>query len=107
MNEGKYLNLWNKYIPAIRILLKRSITSEQKISLNNSEFESAGDREASGYTFNLEIEKGKVVNDITGTAVARDLYAIIKKDAAIKEFLKERKIKISLGKSFVLKIKTL
>ncbi|HTE00415.1 MAG TPA: hypothetical protein VK668_14075 [Mucilaginibacter sp.] len=106
MEERKYLQTWKKYIPVIRLHLKKSVTEEQQFRLNITDFESAGDRGKSGYTFNLQLENGKVTNNISGSAVARDLYESLKTDDLIKAFMQEKSIKISVGKSFMLTIKT-
>ncbi len=106
MEERKYLTTWRKYIPVIRLHLKKSLIEEQNFKLNITDFESAGDRGKSGYTFNIAMENGKVTNNISGSAVARDLYEALKSDEAIKAMLQDKNIKISVGKSFVLSIKT-
>ncbi|QHS57747.1 hypothetical protein GWR56_20165 [Mucilaginibacter sp. 14171R-50] len=106
MEERKYLTTWRKYIPVIRLHLKRSLNEDQSFKLNITDFESAGDRGKSGYTFSLAIENGKVTNNISGSAVARDLYEALKADDAINEMMRDKNIKISVGKSFVLSIKT-
>src|ERR1700679_66793 len=106
MEERKYLTTWKKYLPVIRLHLKRSLTEEQGFKLNIQDFESAGDRGKSGYTFNITMENGKVTNNISGSAVARDLYEALKSDETIKAMLQDKNIKISVGKSFVLSIKT-
>ncbi|MBD1394876.1 hypothetical protein [Mucilaginibacter glaciei] len=106
MEERKYLTTWRKYIPVIRLHLKRSLTEEQSFKLNITDFESAGDRGKSGYTFSLQMENGKVINNISGSAVARDLYEALKTDETIKSMIQDKAIKISVGKSFVFSIKT-
>jgi hypothetical protein len=106
MEERKYLTTWRRYIPVIRLHLKRSLVEDQNFKLNITDFESAGDRGKSGYTFNLTMENGKVTNNISGSAVARDLYEALKTDEASKAMLMDKNIKISVGKSFVLSIKT-
>ena len=73
---------------------------------NMSDFESAGDRGKSGYTFNIQMENGKVTNNISGSAVARDLYEALKGDETIKAMLQDKSVKISVGKTFMLSIKT-
>lgn len=60
MEREKYTIPWKKYLPVIRIHLKNSLKKDQTIELSKIEFEAAGDTVAAGYTFNLEIEKGKV-----------------------------------------------
>ena len=106
MEERKYLQTWKKYIPVIRLYLKKSVTEDQQFKLNITDFESAGDRGKSGYTFNLQMENGKVINNISGSAVARDLFELLKADEVIKAFLQEKSVKISVGKSFMLTIKS-
>lgn len=106
MEETKYLQTWKKYVPVIRLYLKKSMTEDQQFKLNITDFESAGDRGKSGYTFNLQMENGKPTNNISGSAVARDLYELLKADEAIKAFLQDKSVKISVGKSFMLTIKT-
>jgi hypothetical protein len=106
MEERKYLQTWKKYLPVIRLHLKRSLVEDQNFKLNITDFESAGDRGKSGYTFNITMENGKVTNNISGSAVARDLYEALKNDEAIKAMLSDKSVKISVGKSFVLSIKT-
>lgn len=93
-------------MPVIRLHLKRSLQDEQQFKLNITDFEAAGSRGKSGYTFNINIENGKVTNNISGSAVARDLYELLKADEAVKAILKDKNVKISVGKSFVLSIKT-
>ncbi len=99
MEDRKYLTTWKRYLPVIRLHLKKSLVEDQH-------FESAGDRGKSGYTFNITMENGKVINNISGSAVARDLYEALKSDDAIKAMLQDKHIKISVGKSFILSIKT-
>jgi hypothetical protein len=39
-----YSQTWNKYLPVIRILLKRSATAPQQTGLNKTDFETGGSR---------------------------------------------------------------
>ncbi|HEY0245828.1 MAG TPA: hypothetical protein VGC01_09715 [Mucilaginibacter sp.] len=106
MEQRTYLATWKKYIPVIRLHLKKSLTEDQSFKLNITDFESAGDRGKSGYTFNIQMENGKVTNNISGSAVARDLYEALKSDETIKAMLQDKSVKISVGKTFMLSIKT-
>lgn len=96
---------WKKYLPVIRLHLKKSLNEEQSFKLNATDFESAGDRSKAGYVFSLALENGKVTNNISSSAVARDLFELLKADEAISGLLKDRSVKISVGKSFALTIK--
>jgi hypothetical protein len=105
MEERNYLATWKKYLPVIRLHLKKSLTEEQSFKLNIQDFESAGDRGKSGYTFSITMDNGKVTNNISGSPVARDLYEALKSDDAIKAMLQDKSVKINVNKSFVLTIK--
>jgi len=72
-----YQPLWQKYRPVIISIMKLA-AEPQEYQLSKHEFEAIGDREKAGYTFNLEIKNGIVVNNIEGTVVARDLFAVLK-----------------------------
>ncbi|MEO8886046.1 MAG: hypothetical protein ABI367_08290 [Mucilaginibacter sp.] len=106
MEERKYLLTWKRYLPVIRLHLKKSVNEDQSFKLNITDFESAGDRGKSGYTFNLSMENGKLTNNISSSAVARDLYEALKSDELIKAMLVDKNVKISVGKSFLFSIKT-
>ena len=44
MDERNYLMTWQKYMPVIRLHLKRSMQEEQQFKLNITDFEAAGSR---------------------------------------------------------------
>ncbi|HEY5327023.1 MAG TPA: hypothetical protein VIJ27_08485 [Mucilaginibacter sp.] len=106
MEDRQYLTTWKRYLPVIRLHIKKSLNEDQQFKLNIQDFESAGDRGKSGYTFTITLENGKVTNNISGSAVARDLYEALKSDDAIKAMVQDKSIKISVGKTFILSIKT-
>jgi hypothetical protein len=106
MEERQYLTTWKRYLPVIRLHLKKSLNEEQQFKLNIQDFESAGDRGKSGYIFSITIENGKVINNVGGSAVARDLFEVLKSDEAVKAILQDKNVKISVGKAFMLTIKT-
>lgn len=101
-----YYTLWEKQLPVIAVQMKNAKNGEKVIQLQKHEFESMGMRKLSDYTFNLEINNGKIVKSVTkGTAIAKDLYDKLVSNENIKELLVERRYKINMGKSFLMKIK--
>jgi len=100
-----YMNLWQKYRPVILSKMKQAHIENQEYQLMKHEFESIGDRTSSGYSFNLEIKDGKVSNNIGGTAVARDLFEVLKNSDTAKNMMESNHIKITLSKEFVLAIR--
>jgi hypothetical protein len=105
-DEGKYLYLWMKYSDVIRLLLKKTDNENQKLQLYKHEFENGGRKANSDYAFSFEVVNGRA-KTINTTAVARDLVKILDSDTAIKTFLKDRSIKVSMGKSLELQLEKL
>jgi hypothetical protein len=104
-DKNLYFPLWQKYKPAIVALIKASISQPQQYQMLKHEFEVFGNREKSNYIFNLEITNGVCVNDISGTAVARDLLEILKTSEIAKSVFSNHHIKINMGKDFKVHIK--
>ena len=103
-DEGKYLYLWMKYAAVIRVLLKKTDKENQKLQLYKHEFENGGNKAKSGYVFSFEIINGKVVKKVCTTSVAGDLVKILDSHSDIKNWLKDRHVKVSMEKSFELQL---
>ena len=101
-DEGKYLHLWMKYAAVIRVLLKKTDNENQKLQLYKHEFENSGHKQNTNFTFSFDLINGRAQNIVSTTAIARDLWQVLDNNSATKNWLKERKIKISIGKTFEL-----
>jgi hypothetical protein len=99
-----YIHLWQKYRPVIINMMKLATEKPQIYQLSKHEFEAIGDRTSSGYSFNLEIINGILANNIDGTAVARDLFEVLKSSKTANSIMQENYIKINLTSDFKLKI---
>jgi hypothetical protein len=102
-DEGKYLQLWMKYIPVIRLLLKRSECENQKLQLYKHEFENGG-KDKTGYAFGFDMINGKVLNNVRSTAVATDLLQMLDNNSDIRNWLKEHNVRFSMDKTLELHI---
>jgi len=90
-----YTQTWNKYLPVIRILLKRAINEDQTLQLNTSDFQKAAIVRKAGYKFTIEFSNGKAEN-ITGLPdIAKDLSSVLLSDPAAKELLSQHGYTIS------------
>lgn len=101
VKSGKYIQIWKNYLPTIISAIK---CAPSTIKLERSLFESAGDREKSGYSFRLDIHNG-IIPEKSGTAVARDLKKILDESTEFKLLSKEKYIVIRLSKNFELEVK--
>ena len=100
-----YTHIWSKYLPIIKILLKRSATSEQTLTLNRIDFERAGSGRKAGYKFNIDVSKGKITNVISGSQLASDLASVLQQDGILKALLSDNDYQLVLNTKFQLLIK--
>lgn len=102
-----YNHIWKKYLPIIKILLKKSLNEEQILDLNRIDFERAGTARKAGYKFKIEFIDGKVGNVISGSTLAMQLAQVILEDDSVKEILHEHNFQVNLNTRFQLIIKNL
>jgi hypothetical protein len=98
----KYEDIWNQLSKSIIECIRSG--GSHSIYIGETPFQRVGNRKL--YSFNLEFNNEQVANNISGSAVARDLARIL---LSKSDFLREVKggfIKISLDKSFTLHIKS-
>lgn len=100
-----YTNVWNKYLPVIRILLKKSKAGEQTLNLNLPDFERAGIGRKSGHKFNILFSKGKVKDIIIASPIASNLAALLLEDDTIKELMRQDDYQIIMNPKFQLTIR--
>ena len=102
-----YNHIWKKYLPIIKILMKKSGTEEQVLTLNRVDFERAGTGRKAGYKFVIEFTDGKVGNVISGSPLAMHLAQVILEDDAAKQILENNNYEVSLNTKFQLTIKNI
>jgi hypothetical protein len=100
-----YTHIWAKYLPIIRILLKKTAAGDQTLNLNRPDFEKAGIARKAGYKFTIEYRNGKVANVISTSQLAMDLAAVMLEDAGIKALLVNNNYEVALNTRFQLFLK--
>lgn len=98
-----YTHIWQKYLPAIRILLKRAANADQKIGLNKTDFEKGSRSGKPSCTFSVLVENGRL-NNSNPPSVARELVTLLISDEHSKNLLRENIYKISLNAEMHLRI---
>ncbi len=98
------VHLYEKVWKPIQPQIKEAILSEKeiRIPLSKSMFDAVGNRKSD--SFNIQYENGKQMNNLDGSAVARDLDKLILGNSNIMRFLEGKTMKITMGKDYVLKI---
>lgn len=99
-----YTQVWAKYLPIIKILLKKSITADQELALNRIDFEKLGIARKAGYKFTILFEEGKAGNTIGGIQLARDLATVLLENNDTKYLFKHNTYEVTLTTKFVLQI---
>lgn len=104
LSKHKYITLWGNIVKNNLEKFKNPGTGTS-IQLSESDFEAVGNRKS--YRFNLELSDGMCVNNIGGSAVARDLYAVLDLSGALKKIFGQGYYKINMDKNFILHINKL
>jgi hypothetical protein len=100
-----YTHIWLKYLPIVRILLKKTAAGDQTLNLNRPDFEKAGVARKAGYKFTIEFKNGKVANVISTSQLALDLAAVMLEDATFKTLVATNNYEVSLNTRFQLSFK--
>ncbi|WP_323757985.1 GIY-YIG nuclease family protein [Roseivirga sp.] len=98
----KYEDIWKQVIPTILDALKEGRSTD--IYIGKAPFAAVGNRKS--YTFNLELNNGQVANNISGSAVARDLARVLSNHSEFMKLSKGRQLIIRLDKQFTLQVKS-
>lgn len=99
-----FTNIWIKYLPVIKILLKRSKQGEQLLAINQSDFEKAGLARKAGNKFSLEFRNGKVDNVVIPSPVAAQLASGLLQDDTVRSLFAEHNYRIALDTKYKLHI---
>jgi hypothetical protein len=104
-NTHMYTNVWLKYLPIIRIVMKRALVSDQVLSLNAPDFARAGLSRKLGYPFVIGLKNGKLKNVIIDIPLASSLATLLKEDKVISAMIENAEFDISLNTKYEMTIK--
>ncbi len=102
-----FAQTWKKYLPVLKILLKRSVAEEQTLTMNASDFQRAAGGRKAKFSFSIAINKGRLQVKDTTPAIAKEFVAILQQDPVINKFISQCDMEFSLSTSFQLSIKTI
>ena len=101
-----FTQTWKKYLPAIAILIKRSVAGDQALSMNHTDFERAASGRKIKFSFSqLQLNKGKLNTSIQQAPLAKELAIVLQEDAAAFKLINNLELEFSMGRDFVLHIK--
>ena len=100
-----FIQLWNKYLPVIRILLKRSVNGDQTLDMNQSDFQRAAGGKKVKFTFSVNLINGKLKLMENVTPLASDLVSALQQDSVAADFLAKKEVSFTMNSSFQLIIR--
>ena len=100
-----YKHVWVKYLPIIRILVKKAVAADQTLAMNATDFERASAGRKAGYKFSMRFGNGRLENTIVTSPVAKDLMEILLQDEVIKEHFKQSNFLVEMNTKFQLVLK--
>ena len=103
MEYKKYTQIFNRYMPVIKILLKKSIQAEQVLALDKGDFEKVGSRK-SGFKFRIEFVKGRVANLISGSEIASELALAMQENEGVRNVLITNDFAVELNTRYQMKL---
>ena len=99
-----YTYTWKKYLPVIKILLKKSATEEQKMNLNRIDFERGSRNRKISVHFSIELVKGRLSSS-TLSVPAKNIVTVLLEDDTTRQIVRQNQYEIILGSDFQLSIK--
>ena len=100
-----FIHTWKKYLPVIKILLKRSVNGEQTLDMNKSDFERAAGGKKVKFTFSVALINGRLTGTENSPPLAKDLIAILQEDSSINKFLRRSELEFNMNSNFQLVIR--
>ncbi len=104
--QAAFAGVWNRYIPAIRILIKKAVTTEQVITINQSDIERAAGIKKSGYRFSIKFINGKPDLLYSNNDIAQGFITALSEDEVVKEYLNNNDYTFSFNSKYQLQIKS-
>ena len=100
-----FIHTWNKYLPVIKILLKRSVNAQQTLDMNKSDFERAAGGKKVKFSFSIELLKGRLRASDNPTQLVKDFVAAMAQDQTTNQFIRQSDLHFDMSNNFKLAIK--
>ena len=102
-----FIQTWNKYLPVIRIFLKRSVNGEQTLDMNKSDFQRAAGGRKIKFTFSTTVVRGRLNGSENPPALAKDLVTVLQQDNVSNKFIRENQLEFIMNANCQLLIKNI
>jgi hypothetical protein len=100
-----FAGVWNKYLPAIKILLKKAVLADQVLGMNRTDFERASGIKKSGYRFVISFTKDRPNALFSGNDFVQAFIGVLQDDTIARALLTENNYTFSFNSKYQLQIK--
>jgi hypothetical protein len=102
-----FASVLKKYFPVVRILMKKSVDSEQTLGFDSTDFDRSGKGRKTVQKFNIEFIDGKLTSLIRNNLFAQGLAALLMEDDITRNLLLQANYEFSFNTKFELRIKNI
>jgi hypothetical protein len=100
-----FVQTWIKYLPVIKILLKRSVNGDQTLAMNASDFQRAAGGRKIKFSFSISLHNGRLQTMDNPPPIARELVEVLQQDDPTRQFIRQHDFDFSLTNALLLSIK--
>lgn len=97
-----FTQTWGKYLPVLKILLKRTASGEQTLSMNGTDFQRAAGGRKVKFSFSITLRKGRLPSIDNPPPLARDFAEALQQDETIKQLVRQHEYEFVLTNNFQL-----
>lgn len=97
--------VWSKYLPAIKILIKKAAVTEQLLGMNRNDFEKIVGIKKSGYRFAITFSNGRADALFSGNDIVQAFISVMLEDATIQALFSQNNYAFSFSSKYQLQIK--
>src|SRR5689334_21427790 len=101
-----FTQTWKKYLPVIAILIKRSGSGDQTLTMNHIDFERAAGGRKIKYSFNnLHLNDWRLDNTLKHTPLAREFAQLLQENELTRPLINKQHLEFSMNNDFQLIIR--
>src|SRR5687767_15844637 len=100
-----FTQTWNKYLPIIKILLKRSVNGPQTLHMNSTDFQRAAGGRKVKYTCSFMHIKRRLQQITSTTPLAKEPIVVFQADEMTRKLTRAQDFEASMNNSFKRTIK--
>ena len=99
-----YTIVWKKYLPVIKILMKKAAAGDQQLSLNKTDFEKDKVARKTNVRFSFKMVNAIAQNASAVPPLGRELTSVLQEDATVIGILQQKEYTFSMNSRYELVI---